>query len=215
VSGNQTAAKVAQLARDMAVGYASHITAWRMPPKIDPNAFVKFIAENLGGSVPRKNGPPFTFDTQDTFYEAVVRDTIREEFPRIWLTGALLAVGDALKENNYFDHAPELELIYHLRNGVAHGNRFAITNLERLAKHPATNSACYKYSIFEVTAALDGQPVLFDFMEAGDVLDLLFSVADHLDDIVRRASPQPVVVTEAERLRLIELFEKSRKQPPD
>ena len=210
-------AKVAQLARDMAAGYASHITAWRMPPKIDPNAFVKFIGENLTDSVPRKNGEPWTFGVQDTFYEAVVRDRIREEFPRIWLTGSLLAVGDALKENNYFDHAPVLELVYHLRNGVAHGNRFTFNNSgrKRLAEYPAHNRERYTHSIFEITTALEGQTVLFDFMQAGDVLDLLFPVASHLDEFVREASPQKIVVTEAQRLELIELRRKSLEQPPD
>jgi hypothetical protein len=41
--------------------------------------------------------------------------------------GALLTLGDALQVHRYFDHSPELELIYHLRNGVAHGNRFTFT----------------------------------------------------------------------------------------
>ena len=122
-----------------------------------------------------------------------------------------------MKENGYFDHAPELELVYHLRNGIAHGNRFKFTarGRKRLTKYPAHNRECYKHSIFEITPALDGQSVLCDFMEAGDVLDLLFYVASHLDEPERQASSQPVVVTEAERLRLIELFERSRKQPPE
>ena len=89
-----TAAKVAQLARDMGVGYTAHITASHLAPRIDSNALVKFIGAFPTDSVPHKNGPPFTFGTQDTFYDALVRDTIREEFPRIWLTGSLLAVGD-------------------------------------------------------------------------------------------------------------------------
>jgi hypothetical protein len=125
MSANQ-AAKVAELARDMARGYAAHITASRMAPRIDRNAFLKLI-------------------------------------------GA------------YFDHAPELELVYHLRNCIAHGNRFKYTDVgrKRLAKHPAHNrNAGFRTStIFEITPALNGQLVLFDFMEAGDVLDLLFSVA--------------------------------------
>ncbi|MBO0695527.1 MAG: hypothetical protein J2P56_05435 [Verrucomicrobia bacterium] len=89
--------------------------------------------------------------------------TIREEFPRIWLTGALLAIGDALKENKYFDHAPELELVYHLRNGIAHGNCFEFTDpgRKRLAKYPAHNRDC-----FGITLALEGRPALFDFIEA-------------------------------------------------
>jgi hypothetical protein len=189
MSDNQATAKVAQLARDMGVGYTAHITASRIAPRIDSNALVKLIAAYPSDSVPRKNGaPPFSFDTQDALGDAVVRKAIREEFPRIWLTGSLLAVGDALMDNDYFDHAPESELVYHLRNGIAHGNRFHIQNLKRLSKHPAHNRACYRHSIFEITPALDGQPVLFDFMEAGDVLDLLFAVAHHLDDIVLRAS---------------------------
>ena len=105
----------------------------------------------------------------------------------MWLTGSLLAVGDALEHHNYFDHAPELELVYHLRNGIAHGNRFDIRNLQRLTKYPAHNRACYKNTIFEITPALNGLPVLFDFMDAGDVLDLLFSIAFHLDEIGRES----------------------------
>ena len=36
-----------------------------------------------------------------------------DDLERIWLVGALLAIGDslALKQNDYFDHAPELILI--------------------------------------------------------------------------------------------------------
>jgi hypothetical protein len=119
-----------------------------------------------------------------------VRDTIREQFPRIWLTGALLAVGDALKESGYFDRAPELELVRYLRNGVAHGNRFEIRYPDQLTKYPAHNrdAAFRTNTIFEITPALDDQPVLFDFMEAGDVLDLLHSVALHLDRIGRGES---------------------------
>jgi hypothetical protein len=116
---NQALAKVAQLAREMAVGYGAHVTAIRLSSRIDSNALVKFIREYQIDSVTRKSGPPFTFIPQDTFYDVIVRDTIREEFPRIYLTGSLLAVGDELKDNGYFDRAPELKLVRHLRNGVA------------------------------------------------------------------------------------------------
>jgi hypothetical protein len=213
----QAAAKVAQVARDMAAGYEAHIVVSRMPPKIDRNAFVKFIGENLIESVPRKSAPAWQIDTQDTFYNAVVRDTISEEFPRIWLTGSLLRIGDALKANRYFDHAPVLELVRHLRNGVAHGNSFDIRYPDELTTYPAHNrdAAFHTDTIFEITPPLNGATVLFEFMDAGDVLDLLSSVASHLDELVREASPQEIVVIEAERLRLIELFEKSRKQPPE
>ena len=77
----------------------------------------------------RKDGTKWSFDTQDALISAVADEAIAEEFPRVWLTGALLAVGDSLERNSYFDHAPELELIYRLRNGIAHGNRFEIRSL--------------------------------------------------------------------------------------
>jgi len=210
------AGKVAQLARDMASGYAAHITASRIAPRLSHKAFIQLIGDHPTDSVPRKNGPPFTFGTQDTFYDALVRDTIREEFPRIWLTGSLLAVGDALKKHDYFGHPPLLELVRHLRNGIAHGNHFDIRFPDELKQVPAHNrDAAFKHTDFVVTPAHHDQPVLFDFMEAGDVLDLLSSVANHLDELERQESPPPVVVTQAERLKLIERFEKSRQQPPD
>jgi hypothetical protein len=109
---------------------------------------------------------------------------LQDEFERDWLTGALLNVGAALMEADYFDHAPELELVYHLRNGIAHGNRFEIRNLDRLSKYPAHNRLAAVRSdlktTFEVTPSLDDQPVLFDYMGSGDVLDLLMSVEIYL-----------------------------------
>jgi len=51
---------------------------------------------------------------------------------------------------------------------------------------------------------LNGQPVLFDFMDAGDVLDLLFSVADHLDELRRKS------VTATNRLEGSGTFEAHR-----
>jgi hypothetical protein len=62
-----------------------------------------------------------------------------DELARVWLVGALLTVGDALARHHYFDRAPELELLRHLRNGVADGNVFNIDNPDTLAKFPAHN----------------------------------------------------------------------------
>jgi hypothetical protein len=183
MSVNQAALDVAQLARNMAAGYAAHIAAIRLAPRVSDKALVRLIADYPIDSVQRKDGTKWSFDTQNALVSAVANQAIAEEFPRVWLTGSLLAVGDALERHNYFDHAPELELVYHLRNGVAHGNRFDIQNRKRLKKYPAHNRAYHKNTIFEITPALNGQRVLFDFMDAGDVLDLLYSVGLHLDRI--------------------------------
>jgi hypothetical protein len=154
---------------------------------VSAKEFVRLIADYEIDSVQRKDGTTFTFGTQDALVDPVTNKAIAEEFPRVWLTGALLAVGDALKDNDYFDHAPELELVHHLRNGVAHGNRFDIRYPDKLKKYPAHNrdAAFHTNTLFEITPALNGQPVLFDFMGAGDVLDLLCSVGLHLDRIGR------------------------------
>jgi hypothetical protein len=187
MSVNQAALDVAQRARYIAAGYALHIAASRLAPLVDGKVLVRLIADYPIDSVPRKDGTKWTFDTMDALGNAVARKAIREEFPRIWLTGSLLAVGDALKDNDYFDHAPELELVRHLRNGIAHGNRFDIQYLDELTKYPAHNrDAMFRTkTIFEIKPECNGQPVLFDFMDAGDVLDLLSSVAIHLDGIGR------------------------------
>ena len=102
---------------------------------------------------------------------------------RRWLVGALLTIGDALAKHSYFDHAPELELLRHLRNGVAHGNTFRI-NLKLLAKFPAHNRLAWVRSDskaeFEITPNLQNQPVLFDFMGPGDIIHLLMLVGLYL-----------------------------------
>jgi hypothetical protein len=115
------------------------------------------------------------------------------DLDRVWLVGALLALGDALKQHGYFDHAPELELLRHLRNGVAHGNSFRIDNPKELTKFPAHNRLAWVKSdskaVFEITPSLQNQPVLFDFMGPGDILDLLMSVGLYL---VRMGNGDPL-----------------------
>jgi len=190
MSLNHAAAlKVGQLARDMARGYAAHIAAIRVAPRLDGQMFVRLIAAYPSDFVQRKDGTKWSFDMQDALGSAVADEAIAAELPRVWLAGSLLAVGDALKDHGYFGHAPEFELVRHLRNGIAHGNRFDIRYPDELQKYPANNRDAFYRSpsntIFEITPALDGQPVLFDFMGAGDVLDLLYSVGSQLEQMGR------------------------------
>ena len=181
MNANQAAYDVGQLAQDMARGYTAHIAAIRMAPRVGGKALVRLIGDYPSDFVQRKDGTKWSFDTQDALVDLADK-VIAAELPRVWLTGSLLTLGDALKNNRYFDHAPELELVYHLRNGIAHGNHFNFTSpgLKRLKDYPAHNRDAFfrgpNSTIFEITPALDGQPVLFDFMDAGDVVDLLASV---------------------------------------
>ena len=186
MKANQAALEVGQLAWDMARGYAAHIAAIRIAPRLDPKMAVQLIADYPSDSVQRKDGTKWSFDTQDALISAVADKAIAAELPRVWLAGSLLAVGDELKDHDYFGHAALFELVRHLRNGIAHGNRF---NIRYPLKYPAHNRDAFYRSpnntIFEITPALNRQPVLFDFIGAGDVLDLLSSVGARLEQMGR------------------------------
>jgi hypothetical protein len=184
------ASRVGQLAHDMLRGYLTHIAAVRSVPRVDRKELIRLIGEWPSDFVQRKDGTKWSFDTQDALVDLADK-TIDVELPRVWLTGSLLALGDALNEQDYFDHAPILELVYHLRNGIAHGNRFNLTTsgLNRLNDYPAHNrDAWFRKMIFEITPRVNGQKILFEFMDAGDVLDLLSSVRAHLSELIRQCS---------------------------
>jgi hypothetical protein len=139
MKANQAASDVGQLLWDMARGYAAHIAAIRMAPRLDPQAFVRLIAKYPSDFVQRKDGTKWSFDTQDAIGSAVADKALATDLPRVWLAGSLLAVGDALNDHDYFGHAPLFELMRHLRNGIAHGNRFEIRYPYELKEYPAHN----------------------------------------------------------------------------
>lgn len=181
---------VAQLASHLLRGYLAHIAAIRSVPRVSGDALVRLIGDWPSDFVQRKDGSRWSFDTHDALVDLADK-AIDAELPRVWLTGSLLALSDTLKKHGYFDRAPVLELVYHLRNGIAHGNQFNFTTsgLARLKQYPAHNrDAWFSKMIFEIAPTLNGQTVLFDFMDAGDVLDLLSSVGAHLRDLTRRCS---------------------------
>ncbi|MCY3019582.1 MAG: hypothetical protein NTW87_11210 [Planctomycetota bacterium] len=94
------------------------------------------------------------------------------DFLGILFMTSLSWVGDELTKNGYFDETPELELFRHLRNGISHGNTFNLLKGE--PRRPA------KFKGFEITPALHGQGVLFEFMSTGDLFDLFDHVKAHL-----------------------------------
>jgi len=183
---NQAAVDVGQLAYDLTRGYGAYSAALIIAERLDAQTLFDLTSNRNVGKLPRKNGNPLRYNIQG-FFGHLRRPAVAEELPRVWLASALLAVGDALAKNDYFDHAPELELVRHLRNGIAHGNRFDIRDPDKLKKFPAHNRDVRPKNpasgTFAITPTLDGQPVLFDFMEAGDVVELLRAVSFHLTRI--------------------------------
>lgn len=184
---NQHAFDIGQLAQRLSSGYCTHLAA--ITVACNPHAGI-LAPERLPGdripigTVKRKDGTEHQFHFLHYLKEASNDKIVSEELERVWLSGSLLRLGDALAIHNYFDRAPELELVRHLRNGIAHGNRFRIDNPSGLKKFPAHNRLALSRSSlktdFEISPRLNGTKVLFDFMEAGDVLDVLTSVAMYL-----------------------------------
>jgi hypothetical protein len=104
-------------------------------------------------------------------------------FERAMIVGALIEAAETLKTpHEYFDHAPDLELIYHLRNGIAHGNRFNIegNGITRLGKYPAFRRIPYHPGRYhEIDLGLNGKSI-FDFVGAGDVSEILLAAWFHV-----------------------------------
>ncbi|SME98225.1 hypothetical protein [Pseudogulbenkiania subflava] len=184
---NQAAFDVGQLAERLSQGYYAHLAAIsvatdpraaQLAPQIQPGQIVP-VAD-----VKRKDGTAHVFHFLHFLSLASSDDLIAAELERVWFAGTLLRVGDALAQHQYFDRAPELELLRHLRNGIAHGNRFRIDNPSSLTKFPAHNRLAWirsdLKSDFEIEPALNGTEVLFSFMEPGDILDLLMSIGLYL-----------------------------------
>ena len=136
---------------------------------------------------PRGDGTIHKFDLDTYLALAHEKPQISEALKRAWAVGALMTAADALDYYTYFDRAPCLELIYHLRNGVGHGNHFHFDGPAetRMQKYPAHNreSLARGNREHEITASLAKTEVLDAFMNPVDVQDCLQSAVDHLDKI--------------------------------
>lgn len=136
------------------------------------------------GLVLRQDGSSVAYDWQHHVDAARGDEAVAAELERAFVVSALLVLAEQLAKENYFDRAPVLEMVRHLRNGVAHGNAFHFHDPSVLVHWPAhtRDAACRSPlgSSFEITADCEGRPVLFDFMAPGDVIDVVASVGSHL-----------------------------------
>ena len=196
MKANQAAFDTGQLAERLAQGYYAHLAAITVATDSKVDQLIPTILPGFTvpvGTVERKDGSAHVFHFTHFLQLLSTDPLIKSEIEKSWFTGSLLRLGDLLAQHNYFDRAPELELVRHLRNGIAHGNRFRIDDPSRLTRYPAHNRLALVKgdpgATFEIAASLQNQPVLFDFMGAGDVLDLLMSVGLYL---VRMGNGDPL-----------------------
>ncbi len=186
-----------RIAQRLASGYYAFVVAHLVavnPVSINSLPPARELGQDPVGELKRKDGSAHTLNLR--FYLDQLREDfgLQEEVLRSWAKGALLALDNELSAYDYFDQAPVLEMVYHFRNAVAHGNRFNITKSgrKRLAQHPAHNRDAAVRSplgtLYEITPSLSG-PLLFDFMGPADVIDLLQSVELHLAKAARASTP--------------------------
>lgn len=173
-------AAVGRLAHRLAAGYYAFLVGQHVavsPLSVGLLPPPEQLGHNPTGEIQRNDGTANTLDVRRYL------DLLGED-PRLqldvllsWATGALLTRGDALSAHNYFDRAPVLKLVYHLRNAVAHGNRFAISRIgqKRLTCYPAHNRDAIMRSpagtVSDVIPNTTGA-VLLKFMGAADVIYL-------------------------------------------
>lgn len=195
---NQDAIDIANLADRLTSGYLSHLTAISIA--IHPRA--KELAPGILpgemaslGFISRNDARPFEYGFLHHLELIKTDPLIADEMKRVWLSGSLLTLGDALDKAKYFDRAPILELVRHLRNGVAHGNQFNIRKSINFRAHPTHNrefaDESEKETILEVTHAQHGKKVLFDFIAGVNVLDVFRHVSSHLAQIGEESVPEP------------------------
>ena len=186
---NAAAVEVAKLAQRMVKQYFSHHAAMQiardphsdllMPPVEAGQIEPVFRIKRDDGSNLISQFPYFLQDSRDP--------DVKKDFDKVWLVGALLAVGDALGAHKYFGHVPEAEIIRHLRNGVAHGNKFRFDKSVKDAttgrlKDPANTAryARYVMPVREVETHLQGAEVLFTWGGPDAVVDCLTVLFVHL-----------------------------------
>jgi hypothetical protein len=187
---NQEAVDVATLAQRMVSQYFSHVAAIHVArdpraetlgPQIEPGQTVPVL------KIPRGDGNAMIMWFDHYLAEGRKPET-RQDFDRVWLMGALLMVGDALGASGYFGHEPEVEIIRHLRNGIAHGNRFAfhskvIDKATGKLKYPANISryaARQAMPSHEVDTNLQGTEVFSGWGGPDAIIDCLTVLGVHL-----------------------------------
>jgi hypothetical protein len=185
--------EIGQLAQSLARGYgasAASLEVLRHPHTmavVEQLEFERPAGELVAGhQIVRKDGTVILSNLSHYVREVEPEHEHRAMVDRLWWIGALLTLGDAIADAD-LDRGPDLEFIRHLRNGVAHGNRFHFRNGE--PRRPAfffgplgrflPNRAIIECDVpeFRIEASLEGSPVLFDYVGAGDLYDLFLFVS--------------------------------------
>ena len=200
--------EVGKVAQELFVGYLAYTaSAYALDqPEIADATVAALEAANRGpaavptATIVRADGSVMPYHLTHAIRTVRSTSSFRLTYDRLWLAGALLTLGDRLSEERYFDQGPDLEFVRHLRNGIAHGNKFHFVRDEprrpahftgpdgRVLPDATTTGPGYVVT-FEITRALEGRRVLFDFIGPGDIFDLLTHVSLRLMQMGNEKAP--------------------------
>jgi hypothetical protein len=132
----------------------------------------EILGDDWGSKVKlgRTDGSRYSLDLWDSVSTARGNVAFASLFRMTQVGMTVLTAGDELGRLAATDPTlraiPEVEFLRHLRNAVAHGNRFSF--------RPNEPSRIAAFGSLTITTALQGfTPVLFDFVRPGDCLALL------------------------------------------
>lgn len=203
-----SARRIGLLAQDLVGGYSAFLAAGEVFDHPGTKTVLDAIErENVGPAVvagreiQRLDGTSHYYALAHYADVAATSSGYREVRDRLWPAGALLALGDALADVQYLDRAPDLEFVRHLRNGVAHGNRFHLRGTEpkrpahfsgpdRRGRPDGSTTERGRQTYFEIVPELNGKAVLFEFLGPGDLADLLLHLSWRLIRIGNGDPPQ-------------------------
>ena len=98
------------------------------------------------------------------------------EFMRRGMAAAITSVHDEIKRRKLDDKEEDMEFLRHVRNACSHGNRFNFR-----ADEPSKPA---RLKSLEITKTLQGTgPVLFEYLNPGDVVVMRDSITRRLDPL--------------------------------
>ncbi|MGE3692112.1 MAG: hypothetical protein AB7F98_12115 [Novosphingobium sp.] len=168
--------ETAKLAEDLVAGLLGFDAALtlldddRVLQLVPPRKPGKLVPEGKLAHLDSEHGHNYHF----LFYlDHIRKEPNRTLTKRLWASNSLIRIGDQLSRYNYFDRHPNLELVRHLRNAVAHGERITIDKPQVLSRFPAhlTAGLCH----WEITPALHDQS-LYSFVSAGDICSIIQAI---------------------------------------
>ena len=147
----------------------------------DPDALAKMAAVRLltAERVVVHRGDKTVYEKLDFFValrEYRANPDIKQMMLQYYVAGMISWIRHAVLEGDSSTGSEAMQFFRHLRNAVSHGNTWSFDSrtLRRLEESPV------RFRGFTIDHTLQGEPVLFKFMDLGDIFELLDEIRTEL-----------------------------------